>query len=57
MQDAVVKAVFLRNSLLGGVAETEEICGVALFLASDASSYITGTQIRVDGGACLIGPS
>lgn len=57
MQDAAVKAVFARNSLLGRVAELEEICGVALFLASDASSYITGTQIGVDGGACLIRPS
>lgn len=57
MQDTAVKAVFARNSLLGRVAETGEICGVALFLASDASSYITGTQIRVDGGACLVGPS
>ncbi|WP_076858310.1 SDR family NAD(P)-dependent oxidoreductase [Bradyrhizobium mercantei] len=57
MQNPAVKALFARNSLLGRVAETEEICGVALFLASAASSYITGTQVRVDGGACLIGPS
>jgi NAD(P)-dependent dehydrogenase (short-subunit alcohol dehydrogenase family) len=28
----------------------EEIVGTALYLASDASSYITGTVIRVDGG-------
>jgi enoyl-[acyl-carrier-protein] reductase (NADH) len=28
----------------------EEIVGTALYLASDASSYVTGQVIRVDGG-------
>ena len=27
--------------------------GAALFLASPASGYIMGTQIVIDGGACL----
>ena len=35
---------------LGRVAETEDLVGLALFLCSDASSYITGTTILVDGG-------
>src|ERR1700761_1056735 len=30
--------------------EPEEIVGTALYLASDASSYVTGQVIRVDGG-------
>lgn len=35
---------------LGYVAEPGDIIGTALFLASDASSYITGQTIIVDGG-------
>jgi NAD(P)-dependent dehydrogenase (short-subunit alcohol dehydrogenase family) len=36
---------------LGRVAETTDLVGAALLLASDASSYITGHTILVDGGA------
>ena len=35
---------------LGRLAETDDIIGPALFLASDASSYITGHTITTDGG-------
>ncbi len=35
---------------LGRIAEPEDIMSVALFLASDASSYVTGQTMYVDGG-------
>jgi NAD(P)-dependent dehydrogenase (short-subunit alcohol dehydrogenase family) len=34
----------------GRIAEPEEIVGAVLFLASDASTFVTGQTIYVDGG-------
>ncbi len=44
---------FARTIPINRVATTEEIEGLALFFASDASSFVTGAQYNIDGGQLL----
>jgi NAD(P)-dependent dehydrogenase (short-subunit alcohol dehydrogenase family) len=47
------KAQRLREIQLKRFGEPEEVVGLALFLASEASSFITGEIVRVDGGQTI----
>lgn len=49
-QDKSFVEKYNKNTPLRRMARSEELAGPTLFLASDASSYITGQVLMVDGG-------
>ena len=44
---------FIARQPMGRLGTAEEIAELALFLASDASSFITGAEFKIDGGWSL----
>jgi NAD(P)-dependent dehydrogenase (short-subunit alcohol dehydrogenase family) len=49
MRDALTKLI-----PLGRLGRPEEVAAAALFLASDESSFVTGTELCVDGGMAQV---
>jgi NAD(P)-dependent dehydrogenase (short-subunit alcohol dehydrogenase family) len=49
-QDEEFKRKFCERVPLGRMATAEDLCGPLVFLASQASAYVTGTELIVDGG-------
>jgi 2-deoxy-D-gluconate 3-dehydrogenase len=45
--------VFMARIPMRRMGEPDDIAKAALFLASDASSYMTGSELVVDGGYLL----
>lgn len=48
--DPASKAAYFARTPLGRYAETEDLVGPLLFLASPMSAYVTGVMLPVDGG-------
>jgi NAD(P)-dependent dehydrogenase (short-subunit alcohol dehydrogenase family) len=45
-----INEMVMKTIPQGRMAEPEELTGIALYLASDASSFTTGTTFLIDGG-------
>jgi NAD(P)-dependent dehydrogenase (short-subunit alcohol dehydrogenase family) len=53
MFEPEVQRRFAAANPMGRLAQPDEIKGLALYLASSASSYVTGAHLAIDGGGSL----
>lgn len=52
--EAEAKAFVAAQFPMGRWVETDDVAGVILFLASDASRFVTGTELTVDGAYSIL---
>jgi NAD(P)-dependent dehydrogenase (short-subunit alcohol dehydrogenase family) len=53
MLDDVTQARLAERSMMGRLGLPSEIADAVAFLVSDEASFITGSELVVDGGQCL----
>ena len=52
--EAAAEAMFVAMHPIGRLGEARDVAQAVLFLASDASSFLTGSEIVVDGGYTIV---
>ncbi|KIY60973.1 NAD(P)-binding protein [Cylindrobasidium torrendii FP15055 ss-10] len=52
--DTALKKTWESLTPMGRIGEPDDLSGAVVYLASDASRFTTGTELRVDGGYCVI---
>ncbi|KAF8890565.1 NAD-binding protein [Mucidula mucida] len=52
--DQELKATWERLTPMGRIGDPDDLSGAIVYLASDASRFMTGSEIRVDGGYCIV---
>ena len=52
---AEVRRTYEERIPLGRIAEADDVAGAVLFLATDAARYVTGQELKVDGGLTING--
>jgi len=53
-RDVELKETWERLTPMGRLGDPEDLSGAIVFMASDASKFMTGSEIRVDGGYCVV---
>lgn len=53
MLDAATQARLAEASMFGRIGEAGEVADAVAFLVSDEASFITGSELVIDGGQCL----
>jgi NAD(P)-dependent dehydrogenase (short-subunit alcohol dehydrogenase family) len=51
----VSEELYLRRTPLGRLGRPEDVAAAVVFLASEESSFVTGTTLVVDGGWSAFG--
>ncbi len=52
--DPQLRAQIVSRILLGRIAQPDDYVGIAVYLASDESAYVTGAEFIVDGGRSIV---
>jgi gluconate 5-dehydrogenase len=50
LADEEFRATLLKRIPIGRIADTDDLVGALLFFCSDASSFVTGQILTLDGG-------